>query len=159
MRIAEFTRHLLMPFTIIGLIPAAWAAVPVAVWEGDFNTESKNNVTFDANGNTVAADGATVTITESSSGGVKFAFDSSKTTGYLTAIVRYANYTQPSANAVAISSTGGAAGNSGKDLFGAAVLAENGYLKNIWDNNVDNRGTMANVALPESGLLAMTFAG
>ena len=159
MRIAELTRHLMMPLAVVGLIPAAWAAVPVAVWDGDFNTATKNNVTFDANGNTIAANGATVTIAEASNGGVKFAFDSSKTTGYLTAIVRYANYTQPSANAVAISSTGGAVENSGKDLFGAAVLMENGYLKNIWDNSVDNRGTMANVALPESGLLAMTFAG
>ena len=41
MRIAEFTRHLLMPLAVIGLIPAAWAAVPVAVWEGPLDSGEK----------------------------------------------------------------------------------------------------------------------
>ena len=48
-----------MPLAVVGLIPAAWTAVPVAVWDGDFNTATKNNVPFDANGNTIAANGAT----------------------------------------------------------------------------------------------------
>ncbi|MBO6120940.1 MAG: hypothetical protein J6Q49_03690 [Kiritimatiellae bacterium] len=40
----------------------AYAATPVAVWDGDFNVTEKNGVTFYANGNTVAEDGSTVTI-------------------------------------------------------------------------------------------------
>ena len=40
----------------------AYAATPVAVWDGDFNVTEKNGVTFYANGNTVAENGSTVTI-------------------------------------------------------------------------------------------------
>ena len=57
----------------VGLGTSAWAATPLAVWNGDFNAATtRNGVTFDANGNTVAQDGSSVEIGSSSAVGVKF---------------------------------------------------------------------------------------
>lgn len=61
MRIAEFTRHLLMPLAVIGLIPTAWAAVPVAVWDGDFKTnQTQGNYTLGLGGCTAVEGGVRV---------------------------------------------------------------------------------------------------
>ena len=50
----------------------AWAATPLAVWDGNFDKTSINGVTFNANGNTVAADGSYGEIGSSSAVGVEF---------------------------------------------------------------------------------------
>lgn len=140
----------------VATLTSAWAAAPVAVWEGDFDTTTKNGITFDKNGNDVATDGSTVTIDKDSDGGVKFSFGSAINAGYVTVLVKYSNYTAPEANAVLISAaTGGP--NAGKDLVGAASLGTSGKLQNIWNDSL--YGTATDNTLPSEGLLALTYAG
>lgn len=52
-----------------------WAATPVVVWYGDFNTVSKEGTNGDTyelvvNGNTVAEDGSKITIADTNRKGV-----------------------------------------------------------------------------------------
>ena len=49
----------------LGLVMTGWAVVPTptAVWDGNFSTTKVNGWTLDANGNAVASDKSTITIT------------------------------------------------------------------------------------------------
>ncbi len=71
-----------------------WAAEPVAVWDGDFDTATQGTYTLSLNENTLAEDGTSFTIKEGATAGVNFArsaTDSSKNFS-LTVILQGSNF-------------------------------------------------------------------
>ena len=88
----------------------AYAATPVAVWDGNFSESATiNGATFNANGNTVADDGSYVKIT-----GEKGAvFTLNKSYRYITAVFTVSNLNETAAYDRALATVGGGT------LFGA----------------------------------------
>ena len=80
----------LKPIVLAGAMAlglGAFAATPLAVWNGDFNTATtRNGVTFDANDNTVNADGS---VTSGNSKGI--VFTAPQKYGYITAVFTVSN--------------------------------------------------------------------
>ena len=88
----------------------AYAATPIAVWDGNFSESATiNGATFNANGNTVAEDGGYVKIT-----GEKGAvFTLNKSYRYITAVFTVSNLNETAAYDRALATVGG------DTLFGA----------------------------------------
>jgi len=88
----------------------AYAATPIAVWDGNFSeSDTINGATFNANGNTVAEDGSYVKIT-----GEKGAvFTLNKSYRYITAVFTVSNLNETAAYDRALATVGGGT------LFGA----------------------------------------
>ena len=88
----------------------AYAATPIAVWDGNFSESATiNGATFNANGNTVAEDGSYVKIT-----GEKGAvFTLNKSYRYITAVFTVSNLNETAAYDRALATVGGGT------LFGA----------------------------------------
>nr|MCR5839345.1 carbohydrate-binding domain-containing protein [Kiritimatiellia bacterium] len=88
----------------------AYAATPIAVWDGNFSESATiNGATFNANGNTVAEDGSYVKIT-----GEKGAvFTLNKSYRYITAVFTVSNLNETAAYDRALATVGG------DKLFGA----------------------------------------
>lgn len=99
---------------------SAWAATPLAVWNGDFNdAATRNGVTFSANNNTINADG-TVTIASGSTTGISFNLPA--TYDYVTAVFTVTGVTgKTAANAVLVST------KSGNSAYGG-VYVKSGSL-------------------------------
>ena len=125
----------------------AMPPVPVAEWEGDFNVTTKNSYTLVVGtGNTVAADGSTITI--GSSEGVRVFWPSADSS--YTVVVRYSDMTVPSASAGAV--LAGHAGGSSSGLMMTSAGKVNGmYLGKKWNS------VLTDYPLPEgsSGCYAM----
>ena len=128
---------------------SAFAAVsPLVRWSGDFaETSEKNGYTLKANGNAVAADGSSITISESATAGVTIDYPSSVR---VTVAVRYAGLTAPASQSVLIcSSTSGSSDRSG------VLLDPMWHAFPIWDHelweNTTNPERSAPAALPAGG--------
>ena len=110
----------------------AYAATPIAVWNGNFSESATiNGATFNANGNTVAADGSYVKIT-----GEKGAvFTLNKSYRYITAVFTVSNLNETAAYDRALAVVGGST------LFGAylqsGTLTTHGINGNaIWPSTL-----------------------
>lgn len=115
----------------------SFAAEPVAVWNGDFNVTTKGNYTLSANGNTVAADGSSITI--ASSAGVKIdTTENLKTTG-ITVIYKVAK--------LPVDGTARALGFATKtksDTWAGVFIDTDNKAKAVFDNNKWENGTGQN---------------
>lgn len=110
----------------------AYAATPIAVWDGNFSESATiNGATFNANGNTVAEDGSYVKIT-----GEKGAvFTLNKSYRYITAVFTVSNLNETAAYDRALATVGGGT------LFGAylqsGTLTTHGINGNaIWPSTL-----------------------
>lgn len=109
---------------------AVEAPTPAAVWNGDFKTSTKGDYTLSANGNTVATDGSSITV--STAKGVTFERSSAlaNTVG-MTVIYKFDNLVVGSTvKTIATASAGG--GNA--DRVGVNVQTS-GQTSGIWANN------------------------
>jgi len=128
----------------IGLIRSAHAATPVAVWDGDFKTTVKGNYTLDANGNTVAADGSTITI---ASKGVKVSF--SEMSAGVTVMYKYSDLSTGKEQALATVKSGSYGNVVGVEL------TTNNKTKGIWQGS--SWSTEDSSFTASSGKFAMTY--
>lgn len=143
--VAQSVRLATLSFAL-GATGAAWAATPLAVWNGDFKTTTVNGVTFDANGNTVADDGSYVKIS-----GTKGAlFKASSGYNYLVAVftVRNLNESAAADRVLALLAPNDTAGSNARGVYLASGTVETrGVWNNMgsWDKSNSNttlRGTL-----------------
>lgn len=106
----------------------SFAVEPVAVWNGDFKTSTKGDYTLSDNGNAVATDGSTITI--STAKGVTFERSSAlaNTVG-MTVIYKFDNLVVGST----IKTIGTASGGDNADRVGVNVQTS-GQTSGIWAN-------------------------
>lgn len=67
---APTTRLAIALLATLATRTALAATKPLAVWNGDFGTASRNGFTIDAKSNTIATDGSKITITSQGTGGI-----------------------------------------------------------------------------------------
>lgn len=132
-----------------------FAVDPVAVWNGDFTTTTKGDYTLNANDNTVAADGSSITI--STAKGVTFERSSALANNVgMTAIYKFDNLVIGSTvKTIGTASVGG--GNA--DRIGVNVQTT-GQTSGIWANTstYNTSATQATVSSVESdGQFALVY--
>lgn len=114
-----------------------FAAIPVAVWDGDFKTTSKavgnDTYTLAVNGNTVADDetGSSITIADTERKGVYINW--TQTDADNTLLIRYSNLTLPSNASYPIGIVGFSTSSSVNN-DGLAIHSNNGEAKAYWKN-------------------------
>ncbi len=146
-------KTLLFAAVLCGL--SSFGVDPVAVWNGDFKTSTKGAYTLSANGNTVATDGSTITI--STAKGVTFARSSAlgNTVG-MTVIYKFDNLVVGSTvKTIATASAGG--GNA--DRVGVNVQTS-GQTSGIWanTNTYDTRATQTTISsIASDGQFALVY--
>ena len=133
----------------------SFAVDPVAVWNGDFTTTTKGDYTLNANDNTVAADGSSITI--STAKGVTFERSSALANNVgMTAIYKFDNLVIGSTvKTIGTASAGG--GNA--DRIGVNVQTT-GQTSGIWANTstYNTSATQATVSSVESdGQFALVY--
>lgn len=123
---------------------AAWAVdapTPVALWNGDFNETTKGNYTLSANGNTVAADGSSITISTTATKGVQVAWSTSITPS-LTVIVKHAGLPAHSTLATLAAIKGGQPTSYNDNRVGVNLQANTSYKTiGYWNGGTGGRLT------------------
>jgi len=129
----------------------AYAAIPAAVWDGDFKTAVKGNYTLNANGNTVADDGSIITI---GAKGVKvWRTDETAQTSGMTVLYKYSGMTfnRKQALATVYAYTNGS--RVGVELQSNNV-SKGIYIDQEWSGE---KGAATSTFTTGSGTIALTY--
>ncbi len=148
------TRVLAILFAVFAT-SEAWAATPVAVWDGDF-TASQTGYTLNLNDNTLRDNNSVIEITSTYSG-VDINFSADMSSSGVTLLVKYSDFVKgEKAKVIATQCNDG--NNYSKDRTGVDLQAEN-KLWGMWYNNgwADNGTTSAAGVFPSSGMYAFTY--
>ena len=158
MKLTKVTRILSLVLAVLAA-SGAWADVPTptAVWDGNFSTTKVNGWTLNANGNTVASDKSTITITSKG-------FTITPTTAVaagtgVTVLVKMSGLSQNANNDQILVCA--KQGNSQNVMTGVSLCQGAMTLHGAWDgsakwNNANNAETTFSV--PSSGEFYILFA-
>lgn len=140
----------------------SFAAEPVAVWNGDFDTTEKigtdtKTYTLSANGNTVAADGSSIIIAGGSTKGIKITLPTNTQEGSV--IVKYSNLNPTASDTWALMTMGG--GNntqdSNVDIMGTCCVGVSRAASGIWERKRWTTKDSGAGSYTESGTMAYVY--
>ena len=161
-KIKERLRRLLAPtvrlaaLTIATLgVTSAWAATPVAVWDGDF-TATQTGFTLNLNNNSLSDDKSVVTIDQGYAG-IDINFNSNMSSSGVTLLVKYSDFVYGEKTKVIATQCNGGE-NYSNDRTGVDLQADN-TLWGMWYNGgwADNGSKSAAGVFPSSGCFAFTY--
>lgn len=135
----------------------SFAVDPVAVWSGDFNETTKGDYTLSANGNTVAADGLSITISTAKGVSVKKTAGGNIGDQASTVIIKYTNFTPPTNSDAQVLIMNHTANTSYKDFIGAASIS-GGNIHGIWQNTTWGANKTTSGAYGSAATDTKTFA-
>lgn len=135
----------------------AWAATPIAVWDGDFKNTKKGDYTLSANGNTVATDGSSITIAASK--GISIVKTAGGNIGdqASTVIIKYTNFAPPTNSDAQVLIMNHTADQAYKDFIGAASIT-GGNIHGIWQNTTWGSNKTSNGSYGSALTDTKTFA-
>ncbi len=120
----------------------AEAVTPLATWDNDFSTLTKGSWTLDANGNTIADDKASVSVT----GAYGILLKSTANVDAHTLIIRCKNLDLAAThNQVLFSSTHSDGTQANKNQVGAYLKAEDAKVYGIWQGGVYGASTSSTI--------------
>ena len=135
---------------------SASAATPVAVWDGDFSETTKGDYTLDVCGNTVADDGATITINKTSAtSGVKVSW----TTGFnpLTVMIRYTSTLSAPSDLSVLAVAGTGTTTQLGNRCGVCLKKNELYTIGYWQGSTGSRATNTTAIATAAGTLIFNY--
>ena len=132
-RLTQVARMAALAFAV-GLAGSAWAATPVAVWDGDFSTMTKGTYTLSENGNTKTDSYLQI------SGNNGVLLTSTSAINVFTVIVRCEGLNLGAANTQVLFTSYGSANAPHDNKTGVTLPANNAVCRGIWEGADWNNG-------------------
>ena len=137
----------------LGLTATGWGAKPAAIWNGDFNVETRGLYTLSLNNNTLSADNKVITITSDSAGGVSV-IRSPYLKRSVTGIIALNTNNVDVANTPML----GVIKNGRSNNICSIFLDNTGTLKGMWNDSGSHASQLSSTAVYPTGAQSRCFA-
>ena len=152
-RLAQGATRLLVLALGLGLTATGWGAKPAAIWNGDFNVETRGLYTLSLNNNTLSADNKVITITSDSAGGVSV-IRSPYLKRSVTGIIALNTNNVDVANTPML----GVIKNGRSNNICSIFLDNTGTLKGMWNGSGSHASQLSSTAVYPTGAQSRCFA-